>query len=534
MDPLWILLAFFLGFTVYRVGLPPLVGYLIAGFMLQSFGVEGGPALDEVAELGVMLLLFTIGLKLNIRNLLKPEIWAGASTHMFITTLIFGVLIFGVSFAGISVFETLDFSTSILLAFALSFSSTVFAVKVFESKGEMSSMHGKIAIGVLIMQDIFAVLFLTFSLGKIPSPWAIVLIAALVLGRPLLHAILNRVGHRELLLLFGMFLALGLGAGGFDIVGLKPDLGALVMGVLLSGHHKADEMSEVLLSFKDLFLVGFFLQIGLSGTPSLEALGIGAVLSLAIVFKFLLFFFLFTRFKLRARTSLLAALGLTTYSEFGLLVTSVGVQKLWLGPEWLTIMAIAVSISFIAASPLNASSHSIYDRWGKALRRFQSKKRRRDDQPIDSGGATILIFGMGRIGTSAYDHMREMYGDVIIGVDRLPRLVEQHQEEGRNVILGDASDIDFWYRIQGKWDISARSVRTVLLAMHHHAANMQAVVELKKAQFSGTIAATAQFEDQVEELKEAGVDVAYNFYTEVGYGFSQHVYNHLEDKKLFQ
>ncbi len=197
-------------------------------------------------------------------------------------------------------------------------------------------------------------------------------------------------------------------------------------------------------------------------------------------------------------------------------------------------MSIAVSISFIAASPLNASSHSIYDRWGETLRRFQSKKRRRDDQPIDSGGATILIFGMGRIGTAAYDHMREMYGDVIIGVDRLPSLVGKHQEEGRNVILGDATDIDFWYRIQGKWNISAQSVKTVLLAMHHHAANMQAVVELKKAQFSGTIAATAQFEDQVQELKEAGVDVAYNFYTEVGYGFSQHVYNHLEDSKLFQ
>ena len=70
MDPFWILVAFILGFVAYRVGLPPLVGYLIAGFVLQGFGVEGGEALEEIADLGVMLLLFTIGLKLDLRSLL--------------------------------------------------------------------------------------------------------------------------------------------------------------------------------------------------------------------------------------------------------------------------------------------------------------------------------------------------------------------------------------------------------------------------------------------------------------------------------
>ncbi|MGI9546554.1 MAG: cation:proton antiporter [Flavobacteriaceae bacterium] len=531
MDPLWILLAFFLGFTVYRVGLPPLVGYLIAGFVLQSFGVVGGPALDEVADLGVMLLLFTIGLKLNLRSLLKPEIWAGASVHMLITILIFGIVIFGVSLTGISVFQSLDLTLSILLAFALSFSSTVFAVKVFENKGELSSLHGRVSIGILIMQDIFAVLFLTVSLGKIPSPWAIALIAALLLGRPLLHALLSRVGHRELLLLFGMFLALGLGAGGFDLVGLKPDLGALVMGILLTGHPKATEMSDVLLSFKDLFLVGFFLQIGLSGAPSLEALGIGALISVAVILKIFLFFYLLTRFKLRARTSLLAALGLATYSEFGLLVTSIGVEKEWIGVEWLTIMAIAVSISFIVASPFNASSHSIYDRWGEKLRRFQSKKRRRDDQPVDPGGARIVIFGMGRIGTVSYDILSKRHGDIILGVDKKPEHVQKHLEEGRNAIQGDATDIDFWIRIRS---ISNMNVQMILLTMPHHVANMQAISELKKTGYTGIIAATAKFDDQVEELKAAGVQIAYNFYTEVGYGFSHHVSKVWEGDKLFQ
>ena len=152
MDPLWILVAFILGFAAYRVGLPPLVGYLIAGFVLQAFGIEGGETLDRIADLGVMLLLFTIGLKLKIRSLLRPEIWAGASIHMIVTIIIFGSAMFVLSVLGLSGFNSLDFKVCLLLAFAMSFSSTVFAVKVLEDKAEMSSLHGRVSIGVLVMQ----------------------------------------------------------------------------------------------------------------------------------------------------------------------------------------------------------------------------------------------------------------------------------------------------------------------------------------------------------------------------------------------
>ena len=141
MDPLWILVAFILGFAAYRIGLPPLVGYLIAGFVLQSFGVSGGETLDRIAELGVMLLLFTIGLKLKIRSLLRPEIWAGASIHMAITILVFSAGLYAVSLAGVPAFGMLDFKLCVLIAFALSFSSTVFAVKMLEDKAEMASLH---------------------------------------------------------------------------------------------------------------------------------------------------------------------------------------------------------------------------------------------------------------------------------------------------------------------------------------------------------------------------------------------------------
>jgi predicted Kef-type K+ transport protein len=529
MDPLWILVAFILGFVVNRVGLPPLVGYLIAGFVLQALGVEGGETLEKIADLGVTLLLFSIGLKLRLLSLAKPEIWAGASIHMVMTAIVFGAGIYALSLSGFSVFDALDFKLSVMIAFALSFSSTVFAVKVLEERGEMSSLHGRISIGILIMQDIFAVLFLTFSTGKIPSPWAIALVGGLLAARPLLFAILNRVGHRELLLLFSVFLALGLGAGGFESVGLKPDLGALVVGVLAAGHPKAGEMAKGLLSFKDLFLVGFFLSIGLSGAPTLQAIGIGGLLTVGVIFKVVLFFLLLTRFKLRARTSLLASFTLANYSEFGLLVATTGFKNGWIGSEWLTILAIALSMTLVLASPLNSFVHSIYSRFSRRLKPFETKTRLTEDQPLDPGEAEIAIFGMGRVGTGAYDDMRRRQGEVVIGIDFDEETVKKHLEAGRKVLLGDPTDHDFWAKTRQH----GKKIRMVLLTLPEHTANMLAVTQMNAMKFTGSIAATAKFDDEVEALKEAGVHAAYNFYSEAGLGFAEHVCRSLDNKCRF-
>ena len=109
MDPLWILVAFILGFAANSVGLPPLVGYLIAGFVLQTLGVEGGATLEKIADLGVTLLLFSIGLKLRLRSLAKPEICAGASIHMLLTVIVFAAGIYALGLSGLSVFRALDF-----------------------------------------------------------------------------------------------------------------------------------------------------------------------------------------------------------------------------------------------------------------------------------------------------------------------------------------------------------------------------------------------------------------------------------------
>jgi len=527
MDPLLISVAFILGFLVRQIGLPPLVGFLAAGFVLNFLGFEGGETLEIFADLGVTLLLFSIGLKLDLKSLAKPEVWAGASLHMAITVGVFGLGVFGLGLAGLPFFADLSFPLAILVAFALSFSSTVFAVKILEAKGEMGAMHGRVSIGILIMQDIYAVLFLTFSLGKLPSFWAVLVPVALLGLKPLLYRLMTRSGHGELLLLFGLFAALVAGVGGFELVGLKGDLGALIIGVLLAGHAKSSELSKTLMGFKDLLLVGFFLTIGLSGVPTMAAVGVAALLVAVVPLKVGLFYLLLTRFKLRARSSLLASLSLANYSEFGLIVAAVGSSQGWLGPEWLVIIALALSATFIIASPLNTAADALYIRYREKLSQFETNTRHPDDQPIDPSGARIGVFGMGRIGTLVYDFMREKYGEIVLGFDFNTEKVRMHTEAGRRVVFGDPTDPDFLPRIEQQ----ETHARMAILAMTKHQANLASTRHLVEIGFRGTIAAIAHFDDQVEELKEAGASATFNFYNEAGLGFAEHAWEVLENKE---
>lgn len=529
MDPLWLLIAFIFGFAVKQIGLPPLVGFLAAGFALNAMGVENSPALQTIADYGVLLLLFSIGLKLKIKNLFKPEIWATASIHMALIVFAFSVGIYILSLISFSLFTDLDYITSLLIAFALSFSSTVFAVKILEEGGESSSPYGRIAIGILVIQDVFAVIFLTISKGEMPSIWALALITLIAIPRLLkfspISMIIDKAGHGELLVLLGILLPFGV-ATLFGLVGLKPDLGALIIGVLLSGHPKAEELSKAMLSFKDLFLVGFFLTIGLSGIPSPEMFGIAVLLALVVPIKTGLFFLLLTRLKLRARTSTLTSLSLSNYSEFGLIVGAVGVSAGWLSSEWLVIFAVALSITFILASPLNSAAHNIYSKWHLWLKKFETQKRLPYESVLDTGESNIIILGMGQMGTGTYTALNKEYGKKVLGIDYDDERVIQHKNLNRNVILGDATDTDFWERV-----CPSNKIKLIVLAMANHSSNLLVLNELNLSGFKGKITATAHHEDEIKTLIEAGADEAFNFYAEAGIGFADHICQIYEEQK---
>ena len=507
--------AFLFGLALTRIGLPPMVGFLVAGFAYNMAGLLPPSGLSLVADLGIKLLLFSIGLKLDVRGLLKAEIWASATAQMLLTTAFMcGVLLLGQYWLDTPLMD-MTWQTILVLGFALSFSSTVFAVKVLEEKGDLTAFYGRIAIGILIMQDLFAVLFLSASEGKIPSVWALSVLA-LPLVRPVLYRLLDMAGRGELFILCGLFLALGVGAEGFALVGLKPDLGALVMGVLIAGHPRASELSKALFGFKELMLVGFFLSIGMTGLPTLEMLLASVLLCLLLPVKTGIYHFIISRFGLRARSSLFASLSLTNYSEFGLIVAAIAVGQGLLSAEWLLITAMTVSISFAISSPLSTHSEFVYRRMFTWLCRFERDYCHPHDAPIDLGEVKAVVLGMGRIGTGAYDELQKTYGKQICGVEHAPERVDFNRGQGRNVILGDACDTEFWLKLRK--DIK---LELVILAMPNHQGNIYAAHQLRNLGFNCQVAAIARFPEEVEELSAIGVCTAFNMYEQAGAGLAR-------------
>ena len=517
-DPIWIAVAYLFGFITWQIGLPPLVGFLIAGFTLNIVGASGGDFLNEMADIGVTLLLFSIGLKLHIKQLLRPEVWGVATLHMFSITLGMTILFLMLASFGLPMISELNTSSALLLAFALSFSSTVFAVKVFEDKGEMGSRYGRIAIGVLIVQDIAAVVFLAASTAKLPSPWAAAILVALIAAKPLLIFFLKRAGHGELLILYGLVLAMG-GSAVFEVVGLKGDLGALFFGVLVASHPKAGELAKSLLSLKDLFLVGFFLSIGIAVTPTTESVIMALLLMLIIPLKALLFYVLFTRFRLRNRTATFSSLSLANFSEFGLIVSAIAVTNQWLGQEWLGIMAIAVVLSFIVASPLNIYSDAIHQKLCPIIHTLEHDLPLIEDSEIYLDDAEVLVCGMGRVGFGAYNHLSENMGKKVAGIDFEHRTSLNREKNKSALLQGDVSNPDFWLRVK-RYKLQ---LETVLLCMPNHQANLRTAKAIRDWGFKGHIAAITKFSDEEVALRKAGVDSTFNIYAEVGTGFAQNV-----------
>lgn len=497
--------AFFFGLAVRQIGLPPLVGFLAAGFAINAFGpslglpADTGDILKYVAHLGVLLLLFVVGLKMRLGQIAQPQVLVGSLAHFLITSLVFAT--------GLALLAELDWNTALLLGIALSFSSTVFSAKILEEKRDLGAFYGRTAIGILIVQDVIALVVLGIWSGHSPTIWALG-VFALPLLRPVLHWLLDFTGHDELLVLMGMLLALVVGGMGFESVGLSSEIGALAMGLVLSTHKRAKELSDALWSLKEIFLVGFFLQIGMSGLPTWSDLTFGLIFAILLPLKGILFFCLLILFRLRARSAFMAAVSLTAYSEFGLIVAASVL------PEWLVALAVAVSLSFVVAAPLNRMAQPLFERFERRLQRFEPSRVHRDELPTDLGNARILILGMGRTGTAAYDFLTASC-DRLVAIDSDTYKVDAHRAGGRNVLFGDVEDSSFWREL----DISG--LEAVILAMDNVEAKESAARALRHTGFQGPIVSHALFEEHVQRLKSAGATHTYLTMHQAGTGLAE-------------
>lgn len=510
MELFYLTLAFFCGLGANLIGLTPLVGYLLAGFILSAFGVQAddGPLLSQLSDLGITLMLFTIGLKLQFKDLWKKEVILVGSLHMLCM-----VIVMTLSFLFVTLLlpqiSAMSQKQALLIGFILSFSSTICALQILQESNAMDSRYGKITISILVLQDIFAVLFLVFSSGQIPSVWAL-LLPALIFAKPIFNRILSHVGHGELLFVMGILLALS-GYYLFEYVNIKGDLGALVVGMLISSHPKHNEMVKSLVNFKDLLLIGFFLSIGLIGFPDWSALGLALLISLFIPIKHTFFYVLFTLFNLRARTSYLSSNLLSNYGEFGLIVAYIGVGLGLMSEQWLTIIGLSVSLSIIITSVFYTQSHKYYYMLSPLLSKYQRAKVLPEDECHYPKDIDILIVGSGRLGSSALTRLNEINPNANAwAIDNSEERVSRMQDKGMNVFLADAEDSDFWQAI------SEQRIDFILIALPSTEEALIIVDQLKKVHYQGKIIAIAHYEDERQRLQQCGVHAIFNIFQEAG------------------
>jgi len=509
IEPLILLIALLCGMLARAFKLPALIGYLAAGFVLHELAMESGPLIDQLAEVGITLMLFTIGLKLIPKQLLAPQIWLTTTIHMGVSILVIVALVGLLSLLVGTI--ALDQKGVWLVAFALSFSSTVFVVQVLQERGEAASIQAQIAVGILIVQDLIAVSFLAISAGKIPE-WSAFLLLLLIPMRPALIRLMPLAGYGELLTLLGLALALG-AAEVSEWTGIKGDLGALFTGAVLAGHPKSKAMASNLIHLKDLFLIGFFLSIGLGGWPNVDMIIVAVLLGLTAACKPLLYFPLLTRLHASPRHAVLSASSLANHSEFGLIVVAVAVATGALSSDWASAMSIAVAVSFVIGTPIANRGHRFYAQHRERLLRWQTG--RIQQQLPNTQGVTAIILGMGRVGTGAYEALAPEYGSELLGVESESARVEQHIDEHRRVVLADASDPDFWFRVR------LDRVSLIMLALTNHSENMRVAELLREQGYRSQISAVVRHEEHAEDMRAIGVS-AFNLYAQAGAGFAAH------------
>ena len=282
------------------------------------------------------------------------------------------------------------------------------------------------------------------------------------------------------------------------MVGLKPDLGALVIGMLIASHPASAGLAKSLFNLKDLFLICFFLTIGLNGLPTHDTMLLALALVLALPLKSALYYLVYSGAHLRVRTALLSTLALTNFSEFGLIVAAIAAKAGWISHEWLVALSLALAASFMISAPQRSERAHLPSARQLAARhaghhfapggQAHRARRCRGDHPRHGTDRSRRLLRAG-------EQVRH----------RDPRGGERQREAahparpGHERHRGDATDTDFWDKV-----LLSNQVNLVLLAMPHHSGNLYAIEKLRSHGFTGKIAAIVRFEDDIASLREQG------------------------------
>ena len=494
---------------------PLIVAFIGVGILVGPWGLDLLKSLDKVhllADLGIAILLFAIGLKLDL-TLIKSTGKVALLTGM-------GQVLF-TSFFGYLIALAFGFSSLIALyvAVALTFSSTIIIVKLLSDKKEIDSLHGQISIGFLIVQDIVVVLVMIFlsALGveEISNPvfdislvvlkgLAMLAVVGLLMRYVLPGVVKAMVHSQELLILFSISWALILAAVG-DYLGFSKEVGAFLAGISLASTDYREIISSKMTTLRDFLLLFFFINLGAGLDLSL----IGEQIKPAVVFSLfvlvgnpLIVLVIMGLMGYRKRTSFLAGLAVAQISEFSLILATMGLQLGHIDDETMGLITLVGLITIGLSTYMILYSHQIFEFLAPVLGIFERNDphRERQRKHLEKVQYDVIIVGLGRYGNNIAKSL-ERIGRKVMGVDFDPSAVERWKNKGRTAQLGDAEDPDL------PEILPMKNVRLIISTLSDYEINLHLLKILKHHKFEGRIALTQHHADHAQKLVDAGADM---------------------------
>ncbi len=495
---------------------PLIVAFIAVGILLgPSFSgvVVKSSEIELFARLGISLLLFVVGLKLDvhiIRSVGPVALLTGLGQVIF--TSVVGYLL--------ALALGMEHTAALYVAVALTFSSTIIIVKLLSDKREVDSLHGRIAVGFLIVQDIVVVLVMIgltaigqadqeASLGsealQIVITGILMLLAVVLLSRYVLPPLLRRLAHSaELLMLFAIAWAV-IGASVGDTLGFSKEVGAFLAGVSIASTPYRELVAARLVSLRDFLLLFFFIELG----ANLDMSALGSQTGTAIVFSAfvlvgnpLIVMLIMGYMGYRKRTGFLAGLTVAQISEFSLILAALGLSLGHLDKGTVGLITLVGLITISASTYMILYSHELYARLSPYLGWFERKVPHREIDALDEGHdkVDVLLFGLGRFGSTLAGILRDR-GNRLRAIDFDPSIVRLHEKAGYGAHYGDAEDPEF---------IAAQPLENtvwVVSTLRDRALNRALLQGLKQRGYGGKVAVSAATRHEAEALYQQGADL---------------------------
>ena len=510
------------GAVFVRLRQPVLIAYIVVGIAVgpSVFGlVTAHDQIDLLAQIGVAVLLFAVGLKLDlhhIRHIGPVALATGLGQLAFTIVIGFGLILA----LGRDMMEALD------VAMALTFSSTIIIVKLLSDKRELDSLHGRIAVGFLIVQDL-AVVIAMMAMSALRGAdgdvaagdgagWSAVLLslswrlaaaaaALFVLMRWVLPAVVAAMARsQELLLVFAIAWGVALAALG-EWAGFSKEAGAFLAGFSLASTPYREAMNARLTGIRDFLLLFFFIDLGakLDFSTLGDEVVPAIVLSLFVLIGNPLIVMAIMGFMgYRRRTGFLAGLTVAQISEFSIVFVAMGITLGHVGVQALGLTTLVGLVTITVSTYMIIYAQPLFERLSPWLHIFERAHPFREiaaeNKDGSAGNAQAIVFGLGRYGSRLFEQLRAD-GVEAVGVDFDPEAVRELQARGLPVLFGDGEDPDFLETLP------LRQARWVITTFPQWESNRALLHALKAADYRGEIVGAVRDAAHGRALAEAGV-----------------------------